>query len=142
MELLVKRIFTNEEYTIGHLYIDGEYFCDTMEDTDRGLTNEMPLSEIKKKKVHGKTAIPTGEYKVSMTYSPRFKMILPLLLNVEGFNYIRIHAGNTAENTDGCLLVGLNKIKGRVIDSKKTLVELLDKLNKQENITIKYIRTY
>lgn len=142
MELLVKRIFTNKEYTIGHLYIDGEYFCDTMEDTDRGLTNEMPLSEIKKKKVHGKTAIPTGEYKVSMTYSPRFKMILPLLLNVEGFNYIRIHAGNTAENTDGCLLVGFNKIKGRVVESKKTLGELLDKLNKQENITIKYIRTY
>lgn len=142
MELLVKRIFTNKEYTIGHLYIDGEYFCDTMEDTDRGLTNEMPLSEIKKKKVHGKTAIPTVEYKVSMTYSPRFKMILPLLLNVEGFNYIRIHSGNTAENTDGCLLVGLNKIKGRVIDSKKTLEELLDKLNKQENITIKYIRAY
>ena len=142
MEILVKRIFTNKEYTIGHLYIDGEYFCDTLEDTDRGLTNEMPLSEIKKKKVHSKTAIPTGEYKIKMTYSPKFKMILPLLLNVEGFDYIRIHSGNSAEDTDGCLLLGLNKVKGKVIDSKKILAKFLDKIKNQKNITIKYIRTY
>ena len=73
MELLLKRIFRGDKYTIGHLYINGEYFSDTLEDVDRELTNDMSEEEIKKIKVYGKTAVPTGRYKVEVTYSPKFK---------------------------------------------------------------------
>lgn len=105
-------------YTIGKLYVNEEYFCDTIEDTDRGLTSDMSTSEISKIKVHGQTAIPTGKYNVVMTYSPRFKKTMPLLENVPGFSGIRIHSGNDSSDTEGCILPGQNKVVGKVINSR------------------------
>lgn len=139
MELLLKRIFRGDKYTIGHLYIDGNYYCDVLEDVDRGLTNDMSEEEIKKIKVYGKTAIPTGRYKVEVTYSPKFKRYLPILLNVKGFSGIRVHSGNTHEDTLGCLLVGYNKVKGQVINSRVTsdkLTALLRNTKEEIHITI------
>lgn len=139
MELLLKRIFRGDTYTIGHLYINGNYYCDVLEDVDRGLTDDMTEEQIKKIKVYGKTAVPTGRYKVEVTYSPKFKRYLPLLINVKGFSGIRIHSGNTAEDTLGCLLVGFNKEKGKVLNSRVTsdkLTALLRNTKEEIHITI------
>lgn len=106
MEIKVKRIAKRDTYTIGKLYIDGVYECDTLEDKDRGLTKSMKLDEIKAKKIYGKTAIPTGTYQVVWSYSAKFKKPLPLLLNVPGYEGIRIHSGNTDADTYGCLILG------------------------------------
>lgn len=118
MTIHLKRIAKKVSYTIGKLYIDGEYFCDTIEDTDRGLSSDMSASEIAKIKVHGKTAIPTGTYNVVVTWSPRFKKTMPLLENVPGFSGIRIHSGNSSSDTEGCILPGQNKVVGKVINSR------------------------
>jgi hypothetical protein len=139
MELLLKRIFRGDKYTIGHLYIDGNYWSDVLEDVDRGLTDDMTEEQIKKIKVYGKTAVPKGRYKIEVTYSPKFKRYLPILLNVKGFSGIRVHSGNTAEDTLGCLLVGFNKVKGQVINSRVTsdkLTALLRNTKEEIHITI------
>jgi hypothetical protein len=125
MEILVERKYKKKDYTIGKMYINGEYFCDTLEDTDRGLTSTMSLAELKEVKEYGRTAIPTGRYPIAYTYSPRFKKHLPLLLQVPAFEGIRIHAGNTHRDTSGCLLLGQNKAVGKVLDSRKTMDEFL-----------------
>jgi hypothetical protein len=139
MDLKLKRIYSGDTYTIGHLYINVDYYCDTLEDTDRGLTDDMSEEQIKKIKVYGRTAIPTGRYKVEVTYSPKFKRHLPILLNVKGFSGIRIHSGNSAEDTLGCLLVGFNKEKGKVLNSRVTsdkLTALLRNTKEEIYITI------
>lgn len=134
MNITIKRIFKGDKYTIGKLYVNGIYECDTLEDTDRGLTEDSPLSEIQSKKVYGETAIPTGTYKIDMnTVSPKFKDRswakfcggkLPRLIDVKGYSGVLIHVGNKAEDTLGCILVGENKIKGQVINSTATFQEL------------------
>lgn len=124
MELLVKRIAKKDKYTIGKLYVDGKYFCDTLEDKDRGLTSDMTEAQIKAKKVYGETAIPTGKYQVIVSYSANFKQNMPLLLNVKGYAGIRIHSGNTAADTYGCLLVGKNTVVGKVLNSRDTYRKL------------------
>lgn len=130
MKLELYRKFLGKDYTIGKLFINGEYFCDTLEDTVR------PEGE----KILGKTAIPYGTYDIILTMSPRFKRILPLLLNVPNFEGVRIHNGNLPEHTEGCILVGFNKQKGMVLNSKDTLAKLMFELNiadiKQEKILI------
>ena len=136
MELKLKRFAKKEEYTIGRLYIDGEYFCDTLEDVDRGMRSDMPLSELKEIKVAGRTAIPAGKYCVYLTKSPRFGKVLPLVYDVPAFSGIRIHSGNTDEDTQGCILVGQNKIVGRVINSRQTMDKLMEILDGQESVTI------
>lgn len=136
MEIKVKRIARKDNYTIGHLYADGEYLCDTLEDKDRGLKDTDDLEHIKKVKVKGETAIPMGAYKVRLTYSPRFKKTLPLIENVKGFDGIRIHSGNTPKDTEGCLLVGKNTVVGMVTQSKDTLKELMTKMYSQKDIDI------
>lgn len=136
MEILVKRLYKNSVYTIGKMYIDGQYLCDTVEDTDRGLTQTMTSQQIAVKKVYGKTAIPTGRYRVTLTYSNKFKRVLPLVNDVNGFAGIRIHAGNTADDSLGCIIVGENKIKGGVVNSKVTLERLMAKLIGQTNILL------
>ena len=140
MELNVKRIARKDGYTIGRLFINNEYFCDTLEDTDRGLTDTMQVNEILAKKVKAQTAIPTGKYDVILTFSPRFKRVLPLLLNVKGYEGVRVHAGNTNKDTEGCLLVGENKVKGQVINSRATLEKLMSVLleceKRKEKVTI------
>lgn len=120
MDILLKRIARKSKYTIGKLYINGEYFCDTLEDTDRGLKQDMGLDEIKKIKVHSETAIPEGKYKIAWTYSQKYKRNMPLLLNVPGYEGIRIHSGNVPAHTQGCILLGQNKVVGQVINSKAT----------------------
>lgn len=106
MKLLLKRREQGKESTLGILSVDGIFNCFVLEDTDRGLGAKMPLSTINGLKVFGKTAIPTGRYRVEITYSQRFKRILPVLIGVPGFSGIRIHSGNWAKDTDGCLLPG------------------------------------
>ena len=113
MTILLKRIALRDTYTIGKLYIDGQYMCDTCEDKVRDLSKE--------KKVYGETAIPYGTYKVSWTYSPKFKKYMPLLEDVPQFAGIRIHSGNTAKDSLGCILVGENKQKGMVLNSRATV---------------------
>jgi len=140
MEIRVKRIARKDGYTIGQMLLNDEYFCDTLEDTDRGLKDTMQVNEILAKKRKGITAIPTGEYDVILSFSPRFKRVLPLLLNVKCYEGVRIHAGNTAEDTEGCLLVGENKVKGQVINSRATLERLMSVLleceKRKEKVTI------
>lgn len=143
MKLLLRRIFKGPRYTIGKLFINGVYECDTLEDQDRGLTSQMSLEEIKAKKVYGVTAIPTGTYSINMTtVSPKFKDrawakpykgILPRLENVEGYEGVLIHVGNKAEDTLGCILVGENKVKGQVINSTATFYELMTVLLKAQS---------
>lgn len=139
MELLVVRYHKKPTYTIGKLFINGEYFCDTLEDADRGLANAMPTSQIQAAKRKGTTAIPTGRYLMELTVSPRFGRTLPILIGVKGFDGIRIHRGNTHEDTDGCILVGENKAVGKVLNSANTenrLMERLQKTNHTEQIYI------
>lgn len=146
VELKVKRIFKGATYTIGHLYINGVKFCDTLEDTDRGLNQSMSDNQIAKIKIKDKTAIPTGTYTVNMnTVSPRFGKtvwakkyngIVPRLMKVPGYEGVLIHPGNTSENTSGCLLVGLNKIKGQVVESQKTWLALMEKIYNKGAITL------
>lgn len=136
MNILIKRIAKKDTYTIGRLYINGQYFCDTLEDKDRGLKQSDNIITIKAKKIFGKTAIPMGKYNVILSYSPKFKKILPLVENVKGFSGIRIHQGNTADDTEGCIIVGRNKIVGMVTHSEETLKALLQKLNVNDKITL------
>lgn len=142
MILTLDRKYKLPTYTIGKLYIDGEYFCDTLEDKDRGLTDSMSVSEISKLKVKGETAIPTGKYKVTVTYSNRFKKMMPLINDVKGFAGIRIHSGNINSDTEGCVLPGFNKVKGQVVNSKDTYNKLFSKIQavvNKETITIEII---
>lgn len=134
MKLTLKRTFKGPQYTIGKLYVNGVYECDTLEDTDRGLNETQSLLEIQSKKVYGQTAIPYGTYKIDMnTVSPKFKDRswakfcggkLPRLIDVKGYEGVLIHVGNKAEDTLGCILVGENKVKGQVINSTATFQEL------------------
>ena len=139
MEILLQRVAKRDKYTIGKLYINDQYFCDTLEDTDRGLTQSMTEQQIKSKKVYGETAIPTGTYRIIISYSNRFKKQMPLLLNVPGFSGIRIHTGNTEKDSLGCILVGKNKAVGKVLESRDTynkLFSILQKADKKETIKI------
>ena len=129
MRLTLIRKYKLPTYTIGKLYIDEEYFCDTLEDKDRGLTDDMTVSEISKTKIKKETAIPTGTYKVTITYSNRFKKNMPLINDVKGFEGIRIHSGNTDKDTEGCLLVGMNLERGKVLKSQETFRKLYKMLS-------------
>ena len=120
MEILIDRKWKKDSYTIGKVYIDGKYFSESLEDKDRGLTSDMSITEIKNKKVYGKTAIPSGLYTILYTYSPKYKRLMPLVDGVKGFSGIRIHSGNTAEDSLGCILLGFNKEKGKVLQSRDT----------------------
>lgn len=139
MEILLQRVAKKDKYTIGKFYVNNQYFCDTLEDTDRGLTQSMTEQQIKSKKVYGETAIPTGTYRIIISYSNRFKKQMPLLLNVPGFSGIRIHTGNTEKDSLGCILVGKNKAVGKVLESRDTynkLFSILQKANEKETIKI------
>lgn len=139
MELKLKRIAKQPTYTIGKMYINGEYFCDTIEDVDRGLKQTDDLKRISDIKVKGQTAIPTGEYIVTKTFSTRFKRNMYLLNNVPGFEGIRIHSGNTEKDTEGCLILGKNKAVGKVLESRDTVnafEKILDKVLSKEQICI------
>lgn len=120
MKLTLKRIALRPTYTIGKLYIDDAYFCDTLEDTVRD-TNKNGKFDNGEQKIKGKTAIPYGTYEIKWTYSPRFKKYTPQLMNVPSFEGIRVHAGNTSADTEGCLILGENKQVGKVLNSRATI---------------------
>lgn len=142
MKVELKRIFLGDTYTIGKMYIDGKYFCDTLEDKVRDL-NKNGKFDNGETKVYGETAIPYGTYKIQVSMSPKFKRELPLLLNVPHFEGIRIHRGNTAADSAGCILVGENKVKGKVINStpyEQKLTQMMKEAqNKKEPITIEIV---
>ena len=144
MRLTLKRIANRDTYCIGKLYINGKYFADTLEDTDRGLSDAMTEEEIKRIKVKGETAIPVGIYKVILNYSPKYKKVMPLITNVKGYSGIRIHSGNSAKDTEGCLLVGRNTVVGRLTDSRKCYEALFKRLQQKgsNDITIDITRNY
>lgn len=133
MECELKRIYKGEDYTIGELSINGTFFSHTLEDKVRLLNSY-------EDKVYGETAIPIGRYKVVLSYSNRFKRILPEILNVDFFKGIRIHAGNHKDNTEGCILVGecRDLEEGFIYNSKKTYKKLFkilkDAVNRNEEI--------
>ena len=124
MKLTLERKWPKSTYTIGNLYINGQYFCNTLEDVDRGLTQDMDENTIFDIKVKGQTAIPKGTYTLSWSYSPRFKKYMLAVNNVPGFSGIRIHAGNTDKDTEGCILVGKNTKVGQLTCSRATLMQL------------------
>ena len=128
-----------DTYTIGRLSVNGVYFCDTLEDKVRDLNKDGDLDDIGEGKVYGETAIPYGTYKIGISYSPRFKKELPRLLNVRHFDGILIHAGNTAKDTHGCILVGRNTEKGKVTNSKATFDRLFTLMKNEKDITINII---
>ena len=143
MRLTLIRKWNKKDYCIGDLYIDGVWFCNVLEDTDRGLDDKMTEEEILKKKVKGETAIPTGIYHVYLTYSPKYKKQMPLIDGVKGYSGIRIHSGNTSKDTEGCLIVGKNKEVGKVLESRKTYNALFKQLvSTKERIIIDIMRKY
>lgn len=136
MELKVKRKWFKPTYTIGWFLVEEVRFSDMLEDKDRGLTQDMPTTEIYKKKVYGQTAIPKGRYRVDLnTVSPKFKNRswaakyggrVPRLLNVPGFDGILVHPGSDCNSTAGCLLPGFNRVRGKVLDSQRAFFDLMD----------------
>lgn len=140
MKLELYRKYRKNGYTIGLLYADGKFVCNTLEDTDRGLTSAMSERQIASIKVKGKTAIPTGTYPIIVTYSPRFKKQMPLLCNTKNFEGVRIHSGNTANDTEGCILCGKNTEVGKVTSSRiwtEKVYELINNaIRKKESVTI------
>ena len=124
MELRLKRRPSLAHCTLGDLYIDGEWQCVTLEDRVR----EIPGVPVDKWKVPGETAIPSGTYAVFINDSPRFGRPLPMLLNVPGFTGVRIHPGNTAKDTEGCILVGKKVVGESIVESRIAFGELFEKI--------------
>ena len=117
MKLTIERKWLTDKSTIGELSVDGSADCFTLEDVVRDG-----------EKVYGQTAIPAGSYNIVITHSPHFKRELPLLENVPGFEGVRIHAGNTAADTEGCILVGTHKGPDVVFESRKAFDALFPKI--------------
>ena len=140
MKLELYRKYRKNGYTIGLLYANGNFVCNTLEDTDRGLTNAMSERQIATIKIKGKTAIPTGTYPIIVTYSQRFKKQMPLLCNVKGFEGIRVHSGNIANDTEGCILCGMNTKVGEITSSRAWTEKVYSLINnaisKRESVTI------
>jgi hypothetical protein len=120
---LIRKYFT-EYSTIGELFLDNQFVCFVLEDKDRMLDNGWDLDRITREKVHGRTAIPTGEYKIEWTFSDRFQKAMPILLNVKGYAGVRIHSGNTPEHTLGCLIPGMKMSTDNVSESKVATMKL------------------
>lgn len=144
MEIKVERKWKKNTYTISNLSINGEFFCNTIEDKDRGLKQTDSLETIKKIKVYAETAIPAGRYEITIEIvSQKYKSVkwyndlcggrMPRLLNVPGFEGVLIHPGNTALDSAGCLIVGKNSIKGGVTQSRDYFKRLYKKMEAAAN---------
>jgi len=132
MNLVLHRTIFTEDSTIGGLFIDGRFVCYTLEDKDRKL-------ETGGKKIYAKTAIPRGTYEVIINFSNRFKEYMPLVLRVPQFEGIRIHIGNTAADTEGCILLGKLKGANQILKSKDAyneVMKILKSVEKNEKIQI------
>lgn len=136
MKLQVIRKIKTEKSTIGELYIDGKFICFTLEDRDRELKQTDPLLYIQKNKIYGLTAIPTGTYKLIINLSNRFKVNMPLLINVPGYDGVRIHYGNTAVDTLGCLLVGMTKDTDFIGESRVAFKKLMDIIQNEKELIL------
>ena len=123
MIVVIDRKWKKDTYTIGRVFIDDVFFANSMEDKDRGLTKDMPLAEIKKRKVYGETAIPAGEYEVRMTYSPKYKRMMPQVMDVPGWTGVRMHSMNEAKDSLGCIGMGKNDKPGWIGNSRATHAE-------------------
>ena len=135
VNLKVIRKWPKAAYTVGRFYVGTAFFGNSMEDADRGLWQTMPLAEIQRRKIWGQTAIPKGTYVVKLTYSSKFatrtwgykyRGLVPQIVDVPGFEGIRIHPGSTANDTSGCILVGINKRVGMLLNSTSTYYKLMD----------------
>jgi len=124
MKIEVKRLHRTDNSTIGELTIDGKFECYTLEDKERDV------------KIKGETAIPKGTYKVIINQSNRFKKLLPLLIAVPNFEGVRIHPGNSNHDTEGCILVGINRSVDYITKSRKAFDSLFKKMQGAKNITI------
>ena len=140
MELIVDRKWKKQSYTISNLTIDGKWFCNVLEDKDRNLDSSMSIAKIRELKKPSITAIPKGTYEITLdVISPKYctnsfyKQVcngkVPRLLNVKGFEGILIHAGNTDKDSAGCLLVGMNLERGKVLKSQETFRKLYKMLS-------------
>lgn len=132
MNLLLRRVAANQTRTIGLLFVDGDFLCFTLEDRIRSVV-----------KVAGSTAIPLGTYEVVQSFSPKFGIILPEVREVPGFQGIRIHAGNTAADTEGCILVGMgwDGVSDTILRSKAALVVLQGLLKEPCRLTVAPIQS-
>lgn len=137
IDVSLVRAYPKKDYTVGLLYVNGKYFSASMEDPDRGLLQTMSLEEIRKIKIPGKTAIPRGTYRLRLTVSKKFKNrswakpyggLVPLVEDVPGYTGIRIHPGNTADDSAGCILPGQNLQPGKVLHSVATYRRLMDEV--------------
>ena len=144
MELIVDRKWKKQSYTISNLTIDGKWFCNVLEDADRGLDSSMSIAKIRELKKPSITAIPKGTYEITLdVISPKYctnsfyKQVcngkVPRLLNVKGFEGILIHAGNTDKDSAGCLLVGMNLERGKVLKSQETFRKLYKMLSEAKS---------
>lgn len=133
---VIRETFTSKS-TIGKMYIGGRFFCYTLEDVDRDKNKDGDLNDAGEQKVYGQTAIPRGKYNVIINMSNRFKVLMPLIQNVPGFEGIRIHNGNKSADTHGCILVGESKGIDFIGNSKMAFAKLMDILTKSKTpITI------
>lgn len=141
MKIKVVREIKNDICTIGSLFINGEFFCYTLEDKDRGLKQTDSLLFINAKKIFGLTAIPSGTYKLIVNQSPKFKRMLPRILDIKGFDGVLIHRGNTADHSLGCILVGYKKGENSIFESTKAESDLVNRLllHNSEDHTIEIV---
>ncbi len=142
LELTLHRKWKKDKYSIGNLYVDGKFFCNTLEDKDRNLFQGMSENDIMKRKVYGETAIPYGRYRITLkVQSPKYSKkkqyekcngYLPRLLNVPCWEGVLLHIGNYPADTAGCILVGKNEVKGAVVNSTTYFWKLYDILKKAD----------
>lgn len=128
MKLKVVREFKNDVCTIGSLFINDVFFCYTLEDKDRGLKQSDTLLFIQAKKIFGLTAIPSGFYKLTVNQSPKFKRMLPRILDIKGFSGVLLHRGNSANDSLGCILLGYKKGENSIFESTKAETDLVNRL--------------
>lgn len=129
MKLKLQRYLFAKDYTMGLLFIDDIYFCDTIEDKYRG-------QDLSQTKVAGETCIPYGVYTVEINFSPKYKKNMPQILDVPYFTGVRIHSGNSAKDSFGCVIVGVKSNNGEVLESRKTYNELMRRLENSKYIKI------
>lgn len=140
MEITIIRKYKKENYTVGTMLVNGEKFCDTLEDTDRGLRQDMSLSQIKKLKRYGVTAIPYGTYRITVYFWPKYRRNYPMVNDVPGYTGVLIHGGATHQQTLGCPLIGENRERGKLTNCEKYVRKLTtmceEAIKKGENVTL------
>lgn len=126
LELLLERDIIEPEFSLGHLYVAMQFYGYTCEDADRALEDHPEA------KIHGQSAIPRGRYRLATSLSQRFGRELPILENVPGFSGVRIHGGNTAADTEGCILLGRVRTRNGVANCADRVVSLTKVINDTE----------